>query len=166
MIHFFFLLKKWKNWQDHNGTFFGLFRPWVVALRHVADYKRARESFLNVNMNTYHWIDIYWKPLRSSLVKIKTDGAVKGVGGSTSCGDRFRDEAGKWLGGFSHYLGTTIAYLSEFWGVLDGLTLVKAKGYTHADSVIKTGSDRVVQPVNPKIGRMTSSSCTLDRTSM
>ena len=43
------------------------------------------------------------------------------------CGGLIRDQNGKWILGFAKYLGNTSPYIAELWGVLQGLTLAKAR---------------------------------------
>lgn len=60
-----------------------------------------------------------WSPPISNWVKLNSDGTCKnnlvdGYGGV------IKDENGKWLGGFSKYLGPCNAFMDEMWGLFEG----------------------------------------------
>jgi len=45
------------------------------------------------------------------------------------CGGVLRDDNGKWICGFSKWLGVCSAYVAELWGVLEGLKMARERGF-------------------------------------
>lgn len=65
-------------------------------------------------------------------MKLNMVGIAKGTAGA-GCGDVLRGVHGGWLCGFSKYLRSCSVYVSELWGVLLGLELVRTCGFKRVE---------------------------------
>jgi ribonuclease HI len=54
--------------------------------------------------------------------------------------------SGKWISDFSKSLGVTTAYVSELWGLFEGLTMTRRLGYKKVD--VQMDSTIIVQTIN------------------
>ncbi|MCH83152.1 ribonuclease H protein [Trifolium medium] len=52
------------------------------------------------------------------------------IDGRAGCGGaiRFRGSEGEWIGGFAKFVGHSIAFVAELWGVYEGLKFVRKLG--------------------------------------
>jgi ribonuclease HI len=82
---------------------------------------------------------IGWHPPKENWVRLNTDGSSKD-NAKAGCGGLIRGSDGKWLGGFSKFIGNCSAYVAELWGVLEGLKYAWNLGFRrvelHIDSQI------------------------------
>ncbi|KAA3485757.1 reverse transcriptase [Gossypium australe] len=58
-----------------------------------------------------------------------SDGAVARDSGTGAAGGVVRDRDGRWVLGYSHYLGKCSPLEAELWGILDGVFILINKGY-------------------------------------
>lgn len=68
-------------------------------------------------------IQVKWHPPDAGWCKLNTDGSARGCPGISGAGGVVRDSDGKWLRGFSRYLGQTNSFTAEVWGLRDGLRM-------------------------------------------
>ncbi|PRQ22557.1 putative ribonuclease H-like domain, reverse transcriptase zinc-binding domain-containing protein [Rosa chinensis] len=64
---------------------------------------------------------VLWHPPITPWIKLNTDGLAKGNPGPAACGGVFRDEKGRYLGGFCQGLGHQTAFFAELMGVIIGI---------------------------------------------
>ena len=53
----------------------------------------------------------------SRVVKLNTDGSFCGSTGLVGCGGVVRDDAGRWVMGFSRSIGMTNSFAAKLWGL-------------------------------------------------
>lgn len=129
---------RWRNKEMHDEHFTRPRAPWWQILRWVGEYNRARQLHDVAMERTRQQIQIVWRPPPLGWIRLNTDDAARGVGGSAGCGGLFRGTDGHWLCGFSRHLGSCTAFVAELWGVLTGLELAWERGFRrvelHVDS--------------------------------
>ena len=59
------------------------------------------------------------------FLKLNTDGSTLGSPRLANAGRLIRDSNGKWVRGFSRFIGTTNSFAVELWGLRDGLELAR-----------------------------------------
>jgi ribonuclease HI len=62
-------------------------------------------------------IYIGWKSPFEHWIKLNSDGACKGSGEYSGCGDLFRDSKGRWINGYIRKIGVYDALHAEMWGM-------------------------------------------------
>ena len=67
--------------------------------------------------------EVRWERPPEGRSKLNTDGAVMGSTGLAGCGGIVRDNHGGWLAGFSRRIWITNSFMTELWGLRDGLIL-------------------------------------------
>lgn len=66
---------------------------------------------------------IRWEKPVQGWWKLNTDGSCCGNTGMAGCGGLIRDDAGRWIMGFSRSIGMTSSFAAELWGLREGLLL-------------------------------------------
>lgn len=66
-----------------------------------------------------------------SVDYLNVDGAVKAMDRIAGCGGLIRDHQGKWLHGFSKFIGFCNPLVAKLWGIFEGLKLCHDKGWRH-----------------------------------
>ena len=66
---------------------------------------------------------IRWEKPIQGWWKLNTDGSYCGNTGLAGCGGVVRDDAGRWIIGFSKCIGMTSNFAIEMWGLREGLLL-------------------------------------------
>ena len=66
---------------------------------------------------------IRWEKPIQGWWKLNTDGSCCGNTSLASCGGVIRDDAGRWVMGFSRSIGMTNNFATELWGLREGLLL-------------------------------------------
>ena len=66
---------------------------------------------------------IRWEKHIQGCWKLNTDGSCCGNTSLASCGGVIRDDAGRWVMGFSRSIGMTNSFAAELWGLREGLLL-------------------------------------------
>ncbi|KAA3458339.1 reverse transcriptase [Gossypium australe] len=77
------------------------------------------------------------------LRRSNPDGAVARITGDASAGGVVQDQDGKWISGYTHYLGKCSPLEAELWGILDGVLILKNNGYKRI--IINTDNLEVVK---------------------
>lgn len=96
-------------------------------------------------MDTHQLMEtIRWMPQRSDFVKIDINGFC-GKNKLAGCGGVICDSSGDWICGFSEFIGTCYGLMAEVWGLLEGLKLTSARGYTRI--IINVDARRVIDAV-------------------
>lgn len=70
--------------------------------------------------------------------------------GQVAAGGVIRDEDGKWILGFNHYLGNCNPLEVGLWGIMDGILIMIKKGFNRA--TIQTNNLEVVNLLTKKEG--------------
>ncbi|KAH1055333.1 hypothetical protein J1N35_033398 [Gossypium stocksii] len=79
-------------------------------------------------------------------VYLNTDGAVSLDFGLGANGGVIRDKAENWITGFHSYLGKVSVLDAELWGILNGLKLIRQRGYDHV--IISSDCLEVIKAIN------------------
>ncbi|KAF7825260.1 ribonuclease H [Senna tora] len=82
---------------------------------------KKRTSAGGNNLNTDVWIK--WILPNNSIIEINVDGSRWDHSGGIACGGVFRDQHGRWMGGFAKKLGSGNSLLAEVWGIKLGLDM-------------------------------------------
>ncbi|PNX57484.1 ribonuclease H, partial [Trifolium pratense] len=70
---------------------------------------------------------VAWQAPPNGWCALNIDGAAKAHRKQAGCGGVLRDTKGTWIEGFAKYLGHTSAYMTELWGVYEGLQLARRR---------------------------------------
>lgn len=128
-----FFLWGWRNRTMHDPSFSRPAFPATVVQRYVHEYQVGKNQLNPAQGGVKETVLVSWKPAVDGWVTVNTDGASKAGGGISGCGGLVRDHHGRWLGGFTRFIGETHAYIAELWGALEGLLLAWTKGYRHVE---------------------------------
>ncbi|KAF7814237.1 putative ribonuclease H protein At1g65750 family [Senna tora] len=82
------------------------------------DQAKSKDSFL-----------VSWVKPSNGMIKLNTDGSSLGNPGPAGFGGIFRNEDGRWMGGFSGYIGTQTNMFAELTAIKQGLSLAVNKGF-------------------------------------
>lgn len=125
------------------STYSRPYQPWKVVSNSMSNYKNAVVRDILEAHREYMDVEVRWEAPSPGWVSLNTDGASKSNGGVAGCGGLCRDCTGTWLCGFSCNIGSCNAFLAEIWGVLEGLHLALAQGFTRVilqvDSAVVAG---------------------------
>ncbi|PNY01766.1 ribonuclease H [Trifolium pratense] len=119
----------WRNKLIHDDDFIMPNRPWLEISRRVQHYANQINVSSTVDLRNKVMTDIRW-PADPGWVKINTNGASKG-GGVAGCGGVIRGEMVVGCVALLKVWVFVVPYVAELWGVLEGLQLVRARGYLH-----------------------------------
>lgn len=86
-----------------------------------------------------------WHPPQINWVKLNFDGACK-PNRVVDCEGVLRDENGRWLGGYSEFLGCCTMFTAEMRGLFKGLKLTISLGYQRVE--VNVDFLMVVQVIN------------------
>jgi len=76
------------------------------------------------NLQRKETIYVGWDKPPEGWIKLNSDGACKGCGENSGCGDLFRSSDGRWLKGYIRKVGVCDALHAELWGMYLGLDMV------------------------------------------
>ncbi|PNY05784.1 telomere repeat-binding factor 1-like protein, partial [Trifolium pratense] len=107
----------WCIWIHRNHLVFEdiIFEWQAVAIRArnlLQEVNRAEAAYPHME-RSYTSAQVGWKTPEKDWIKVNTDGALILQNQQAGCGGVFRDESGRWLGGFSHKLGSCSALMAE-----------------------------------------------------
>ena len=112
----------WRNKMIHDNNFVVPFKPWMEISNRVHNYVaefHKQQVMVNRELVTEN---IRWKTPEIEWVRLNTDEASR-RNNVAGCGGVLRDDNGKWICGFSKWLGVCSAYVAELWGVMEGLKM-------------------------------------------
>jgi hypothetical protein len=89
------------------------------------------------------YVNISWKAPEEGWFSLNTDGAAKISSRCAGCGGVIRDDSGRWICGFSKFLGNTTADMTEIWGLYEGLCVARKCGIEKLE--IQMDSSIVIQ---------------------
>ncbi|KAL0006038.1 hypothetical protein SO802_013599 [Lithocarpus litseifolius] len=127
-----FLIAIWEIWKQRNNFVF----------KHRSSNPRLAKGIVAQATEFYLCADrvrsiskkrirnIRWEKPEVGWMKLNTDGASNAVLGLAGGGGLIRDEAGRWVVGFSRKLGKVNSFLAELWALKDGLLLCQQMNMT------------------------------------
>ncbi|KAF7815065.1 putative non-LTR retroelement reverse transcriptase [Senna tora] len=110
----------WLSWKHRNEKVFDNRQGSILEIAakfnyHLEGLQQAgllkQISAGGNNLNTDVWIK--WTPPNNSIIKINVDGSRWDHSGGIACGGVFRDQHGRWMGGFAKKLGSGNSLLVE-----------------------------------------------------
>jgi ribonuclease HI len=117
----------WRNKRTHDENFVSPIKPWVVVMEYVRTYNDGIALDRHVQSGNKTQVFVAWKAPPNGWCALNTDGAAKEQMKQAGCGGVLRDAEGRWIEGFAKYLGHTSAYMTELWGVYEGLQLARRR---------------------------------------
>jgi len=122
-------LWSWRNKDIHEENYIKPHSPSKEVIKFVNEVQEAKESLILIKQERrIEEIQVKWKPPPIDWFKINTDGAVSVRKGWTACGGLIRDHNGRWIAGFTSYLGLCSVLKAEIWGAIIGVRLAKKLG--------------------------------------
>lgn len=121
-------LWRWRNKEVHDERFIRPHHPSRHICLYAASYANLLQGLDVENVRASSTIWVRWLPPVQHWVRLNTDGAARGQGGTAGCGGVLRDGDGHWLCGFAKPLGQSCAYIAELWGAYEGLLLTRERG--------------------------------------
>lgn len=110
------ILWKWKNRQEHDGNVVRPIRLWELAKKQVDQYGQAKNVAALMKDRKHTCLNVKWVPPRAGWVSLNTNRAANSTMGKVGCGGVVCLEDGRWVMGFSKFLGNTNAFMAELWG--------------------------------------------------
>ncbi|RYR24105.1 hypothetical protein Ahy_B02g057597 isoform A [Arachis hypogaea] len=135
----------WRNREVHDQ---GYTRPpnphreiekKVKEIREAFD-RRMKERIIKQKEER----QIKWNPPPQGWITLNTDGSRQN--NKAGCGGILRNEDGKWVGGFSYYIGDCTAYRAELWGIDQGLKIAWTLGLKNI--IVECDSKAVIATLN------------------
>ncbi|PKI64439.1 hypothetical protein CRG98_015164 [Punica granatum] len=129
----------WRYWLFWGWRNKGLFeqdfvrpRDEVRAIHATAhSFEQARDLRSNTSQPRREWRWIRWRRPPPRLVKVNTNGALRGNPGIVGAGGLLRNDDGYRICRFLHNVGFATSTTAELWGALVGLQLAWDHGYRH-----------------------------------
>jgi ribonuclease HI len=122
-----YLLWYWRNKRTHDENYVSPIKPWAVVMEYVRTYNDGIALDRQVQSGNKTQVFVAWKAPPNGWCALNTDGAAKEQMKQAGCGGVLRDAEGRWIEGFAKYLGHTSAYMTELWGVYEGLQLARRR---------------------------------------
>jgi hypothetical protein len=76
-------------------------------------YNRDQENHSRSIEERKSYVTISWNVLQERSFSLNMDGVAKISFGCAGCGGVIRDDSGRWICGFSKFLGSTTTYMAE-----------------------------------------------------
>lgn len=139
-----FAVTVWSIWNNRNRVIFDSTDVNIDGVIRSICYQVRSIQSCNINLAKIHCQrverNISWTFPDVDWVKCNTDGSCVDGGNRTACGGVFRDCSGRWVKGFTKYLGSGSVLASELWGILMGLSVAWEMGvqplWIESDSMV------------------------------
>ncbi|MCH80116.1 RNA-directed DNA polymerase (Reverse transcriptase) [Trifolium medium] len=128
-----YMLWRWRNREVHDAEYSRPTNTPEIIRRAVADYDMGLRSQNPEHYRETQRLMVQWQRPAEGWICINTDGAAKERGKIAGSGGVMRDHNGIWLCGFSIFIGEATAFDAELWGIFDGLTIARRRGYQHVE---------------------------------
>ena len=120
-----FLFAIWITWKSRNNFAFKGKSPNLALARDIK--KQAVEYFFyaysSKSVARLTLRPIKWEKPQSGWIEMNTDGSSNESSRIAGCGGVLRDEQGRWIKGFAKKIGIINSFITEMWGLRDGLLM-------------------------------------------